>query len=69
VGQGGLADSRNVLNQQVTTSDQRDNSETHRFWLALNDGFDGTLQPVDALDRVRCKKVTWSLDGLDSSHQ
>ena len=51
VGEGGLADARNVLDEQVAAREQRHQRHLDGFFLALHDAGDGALKFADAAAR------------------
>ena len=68
VGQRRFAHPRNVLDEQVTTGNQRHYRESNRFRLTLDDGFDSLLEPFDLLDRVGAGYL-FAADWLEVPHE
>ena len=63
-----LADSGNVLHEQVAACEQRDNSQTDRFGFPFDDSLDGPLQALDFLDRISDDQRRLSFYGFEASH-
>src|SRR6185369_15146037 len=68
VGQRRFADAGHVLDQQMTTGDEGDNSESNRLRFALDDGFDSRLESFDLLDRVGAGYLS-AVDWLEVPHE
>src|ERR1043166_1248685 len=68
MGQGCLADTGHVLHQQVTTRHQRDDGQSNRFGLALDDSLHRALQAFNLFDRVGAGYLS-TTDGFEVPHE
>jgi hypothetical protein len=68
VGQGGFTHAGHVFDQQVTTGNQRDDGQPNGFRLALDHGFDSSLQPFDLFDGIRAGYLS-AADGFEVPHE
>src|SRR6185369_17249599 len=68
MGQRRFTHAGNVFNQQMTTGDEGDDRQSNRLGLALDNGFDGRLEPFDLVDRVGAGNLS-AADWLEVPHE